>query len=219
MAYMWTIDYSQPPANLVKDGGDALVDGAAADVRFADGVWEEHHALEDPGQAISPGGGVFVSGYPARIEFAPTMAQFIKDPKIIPSLFNSSGAHLVSDQVKEIVERFEPETHQFFPIKLYWKNGELAEERWVLNVCQRVDGVDKEASELWENRYPDGRLSTLAIDRKSKKLILSYANINPYHLWVDKHYRGSTVFLSDNLMAAFKEAGVTGGIFKKVKAV
>ncbi|MEM9015040.1 MAG: DUF1629 domain-containing protein [Pseudomonadota bacterium] len=222
MAYMWRTGVHQALSNLVKknESGE-LIDGAGSDIRFAEGIWERHHAMDDPGSPIA-GGGVFRSGYPAKPETVPTMAQFIKNPKKIPDIFGSAGVKLVSDSVKHTIESLEPNIHRFYPIDLYWVNGESAERRWALNICQRIDGVDKEKSSLWESRYPvdkprvGGKLSALMLDHKHKRLVLSASQISGHHLWYDKYYSGMAAFLSDDLMAAFKAAKVTGARFTKV---
>ena len=178
--------------------------------------------MDDPGQGISPGGGGGggKSGYPAKEETVPTESQFHENPKTIPSIFNYSGAWLVDDKVKSVIESLEPGVHQFFPIKLLRVNGEVAEERWVLNICQRVDGVEPEKSDLKIKRRPADELITSIMPYAAKrKVVLVERVIKGHHLWIDKRYIGSTTFLSVELREAFKAAGVTGGHFEKVEAV
>ena len=210
MAYKWETHYRQPAADM-----------SAVGTRFADGVVEKFWATShlDRGIAITPGGGVFMSGYPANPETVPTEAQFLENPKKIPSVMGSSGARLVDSKVKEAIEALEPGVHQFFPIRLLWKNGELAEERWALNICQRIDSVDKEKSDIKIKKTKEGVISYMLPYGNKRKVVMIGQNIQSKHLWLDKYYTGNTAFLSDELMAAFKAAGVTGGQFDKVEAV
>ncbi len=88
---------------------------------------------------------------------------------------------LVSDRVKAIIERFEPDLHQFFPIDVIYKsNNELARKMYFLNVCTRLDSVDHELTTakmgnvMWR---PD----------LSGELVFKLDQIGHHHLWHDKH--------------------------------
>jgi hypothetical protein len=128
----------------------------------------------------------------------------------LPDAIYGRGMLLVSDRIQEIIERFEPGLHQFFPIDvIYTSNSELARKVFFLNICTRLDSVDhelttaKKGSVMWR---PD----------LGGELVFNMDQIGSHHLWHDKHvYNGR--MLSDALHDAMVEAGITGLVFHKDK--
>jgi hypothetical protein len=116
---------------------------------------------------------------------------------------------LVSDRVKAIVEQFEPEVHQFFPIDVIYKsNNELARKMFFLNICTRLDSVDHELSTV--------TMEYNTWDPATGVFVFNLDQIGDHHLWRDKHiYYG--LMISDALHDAMTQECITGLVFNKDK--
>jgi hypothetical protein len=129
----------------------------------------------------------------------------------LPDALHGRSIVFVSDRLKEIIERFEPSVHQFFPIDIIYKsNKELAAKMFYLNICTSLDSVDHDLStcELQNGRMwrPD----------KGGALVFNMDQIGNHHLWHDKHIMHGW-YVSEVLKEAIVQAGITGVVFNKRK--
>lgn len=77
-------------------------------------------------------------------------------PKVIRwksrrKLLDYEGAYVgysVSDRFRALIEEIEPGVHQFEPIRYETKDGSLIEDRWFWQICNRIDSVHAELSNL-----------------------------------------------------------------------
>lgn len=133
-----------------------------------------------------------------RLGKAIPMADFISAPR---------GAVFISDRVKEIIESFEPNVHQFFPMTVSHRGQEIGPLNYLI-IGSRLDSLDAEAcyppiptgARIWKR------------DRKNpaqNKIVVSAAAIEGKHLWHDQRVIGLRM-ISPELMAAFMEADVKG---------
>lgn len=151
-------------------------------------------------------------GRPIKPDYVPTKLEWggAKNRKL-PDAIHGRSMLLVSDRIKDIIERYEPRTHQFFPIDVFYKsNKELAAKMFFLNICTRLDSVDRELATcklqhglMWR---PD----------LSGELVFNMDQIGNHHLWHDKHISDGT-YASEELYQAMVKAGITGLVFNKRK--
>jgi hypothetical protein len=181
------------------------LDGDIRKIEYVDTTWEKG----------TVGGGFELGdlnlGRPIKPDNVPT--KFIwggpKNRKLPDALWGR-GILLVSDRLKSLVERFEPSTHQFFPVDVVFKSDkQLAAKMHFLNVCARLDSVDRRltTSEFDYNMWrPD----------KGGVLVFNLGQIGNHHLWHDKHiFKGWMI--SDALHDAMVKEGITGLVFHKDK--
>jgi hypothetical protein len=150
------------------------------------------------GRAIKP------DNVPARFEWGGP-----KNRKLPDALYGS-GVVFVSERLKAIIEHFEPGVHQFFPIDIIYKsNKELAAKMFFLNICTRLDSVDRDLTTspfggvMWR---PD----------EGGTLVFNMDQIGNHHLWHDKHIMHGWM-ISDQLHDAFVAQKITGLVFHKDK--
>jgi hypothetical protein len=160
-------------------------------------------------------GGLFKSGdlnlgRPIKPYFIPTKYEWggPKNRKLPDALYGR-GVLLVSDRIKHVVENFEPHLHQFFPTDVFYKsNKELARKMFFLNICTRLDSVDRELSTV--------TMDYSMWDPATGSFVFNLDQIASHHLWHDKHiFKGWMI--SNALHDAFVKQGVTGLVFQKDK--
>lgn len=111
----------------------------------------------------TPDGGmlniILGSGRPVKTEFMPTRMRWDEAAGPIPD-FNGSHELNISERARALIERVEQDVHQFIQVDYFLRDGKLAEKRWFLVPCHRIDSTDHERTTfvMIENRAPDGRL-------------------------------------------------------------
>ena len=69
--------------------------------------------------------------------------------KTIPDFVSVNGIWTVCEEFKEMVEKLEPELHEFIPIELIRKSGAPTEKRCCLsNIRQVIDSIVPERSDV-----------------------------------------------------------------------
>lgn len=77
----------------------------------------------------------------ADITNVPTVARLINDVPLHDA-FWIAHTGVVSQRLRDVIEGNEPNTHQFFPLKLHRKNGSLIPDNYfIMHVTQRVPCV------------------------------------------------------------------------------
>jgi hypothetical protein len=172
------------------------------------------------------------SGRPVKTEFMPTRMRWDEAAGQIPD-FELSLALNISEQARALIERFEPDVHQFIPVDYFLSDGKLLEKRWFLVVGHRIDSTDHDRTTfaMIERRNDDGSLWSkhwrpvydlvangqlekipphLSHDTKSE-LIFSNKKIGSRQLWMDMYLLSEKgPFMSDGLANAIVSAGLTG---------
>lgn len=136
--------------------------------------------------------------------------------------FDGGPLESVSTRAKTLIEQYEPGVHQFFPVAFCDIDGDFLEDRWFLNVCNRLDTIDRERVQgflllrgrRWRpiqdwlrdrpDEIPPGYDTT-----QPSRLVFNRAQIGGAHLWVDRHL-SSGIWVSDEFDAACDAAGLTG---------
>jgi hypothetical protein len=128
----------------------------------------------------------------------------------------SGGARAVCDEFRAMVEALEPGVHQFFPVELLRKDGSpviLGREWFLLNICNRVDAVVVERSNIYWEEKPGGR-RVMHPRRQPPGLVLRRSAIAGRHLWRGLTHLRVNEFWSDALMREVQRAKL-----RKVRAV
>ena len=140
--------------------------------------------------------------------------------KSLPDFFSLGGFLVVTERFREIVERLEPQTHQFLGVKLFKEKGLPIEgPRFFLNVFQKVDALVIEESNVEWIDHPEttsphlpGRIlpafRSLHRGPGPLQLVLSRQAIGTRHLWRGDRYFSAALFCSDQLLEAIAEANL-----------
>jgi len=118
----------------------------------------------------------------------------------VPDYYTPHGFPCVSLRFKDVVEGFEPDVHQFFPLTVLNKAGDEIAQRWLWVVCNRIDGVDREHTTMvlrkgtyWTSNWREGNES---VTIPGAKLYHSKKQTAGYHFWRDKHLMGGGIHAS-----------------------
>jgi hypothetical protein len=150
------------------------------------------------------GGGQWFSvlGGPVKDEFLPKrpLRAIKQSKKKDPEFTYASGSQpCVTEKVKDIIERFEPGVHQFFPVEIVAPNGTvLGRGRYMLNVVTLVDSI-VEGKNLSSNP-DDPHYSPF------QPLVARAADIAGLHFWRDKRLPEQGMFMSVELFKALDGA-------------
>lgn len=137
-------------------------------------------------------------GLPVGTRRLRTKARQINVRKRLPDIFVMPGLNAVSQRFRDLVEEFEPGTHQFFPLELSYKNGTPVEEPFfVFNCCVSLDSLLVRRSEVaWYNfndPLTSPRLNVLWRHRN----VLSRPAITGHHIWCSLRLRVAGLYVSD----------------------
>lgn len=114
----------------------------------------------------------------------------------------------VCDAFKDIVEAIEPGVHQFFRVEFEWKDGTSAGHRYLLNVCNRVDYIDREHSLLVKSGY-----GYEPVDGSPDNAFVHPEHVAGMALWYDKAFHSHAPFVSQSVVDSFHAAGLKGATF------
>jgi hypothetical protein len=158
----------------------------------------------------------------------PTKMRLTEPRKELKDFWNGPSNRVVSERLHAIIEELEPSAHQFFPMEAYTKNGALLDRCYGLIICNRIDAIDDEHSQLdrimgngelmFYNLYrPKGFGSPgERAYRPDQKMLLRRDKIGACHIWVDPHYSNGP-FVSQELGLRMKEIKATGVKLVEVK--
>ncbi len=181
----------------------------------------------------SPDGGAnlrdgyrFTSGRAVKSEFMPKRMEW-PDHHWIPD-FDGGYLITVSQRAKQLIESFEPGTHQWLPVEFYDAANNFLEMHYFLIACNRLDVVDRSHTTMII-RHGMWRPASDFRDRPEDippgldptapaKLVFNKAQIGRAHLWSDKHLSAG-YWISDELGEALCASGYTGLCLSKVEAV
>jgi hypothetical protein len=173
--------------------------------RFLDGdppkIRVEGPVTEEMERAIAPKHThQYILGYRIEGKNVPTIWQWTSKRQV-PDYYIPRGFPCISTRMKGVVEEFEPDVHQFFPVTVVNKAKEKIAERWLWVVCSRIDGVDREHTNLffqnerlWTSSYKvEGHWKKV----RNPKVVFNKSQTRGYHFWRDKHLMGGGIYASD----------------------
>jgi hypothetical protein len=118
------------------------------------------------------------------------------DQPILDVDMGYGGSLLVSDRFKDIVERFEPDTHQFFPMTIE-QRGKLLGRVSLFVIGNRLDTIHRDPNEP-DARGPDG----------GERRVFDRQKIGDHHAWYEQFAVGR--YASDALFEALQAANLSG---------
>ena len=139
----------------------------------------------------------WVSGTYIPPEVVPARVKITKGKRLFDWRTIRGGATLVSSRFKDIVEAIEPAKHQFFPIAVDQKTGELlGGQFYIFNVVGRIDSIIEEESNL----QPTGKgvVASWIYQRKTGewRCAVNTNVIAGRACWTESHF-GQVWFVSD----------------------
>ncbi|MCG7495094.1 imm11 family protein [Thalassobius sp. Cn5-15] len=130
--------------------------------------------------------------------------------KLADMVSNKIGL-IVSEKVKDIVEKFEPGVHAFYPITLEWsgKSAQKDDGHSIWIIQRSIKGLHPvliDPPYTGPNDYWDG---LNIIKHPNSTAVFSKDAIGNAHIWADPQLSYQRI-ISDELTEAFQEAKVTG---------
>jgi hypothetical protein len=119
----------------------------------------------------------------------------------------------VDEALKEIIERFEPGMHQFFPIEIRMPRAKVYPvQYYTLAIGQYINGFVPEKSKQGSYReygpeYPD-YYSLIDSRKEISGLAHSKSALGKAHLWRERDLNGALICFSDELESAIVGAGL-----------
>ncbi|MBB5697795.1 imm11 family protein [Sphingomonas yantingensis] len=166
-------------------------------------------------------------GYPVVPDSAPKTVLWSSRRLPPPDYaFGNNEIMLVSGRFRDLVERFEPDVHQFLPVDMVHKKGEAPFDTFYWFVCcQLIDSIDPDRTTLawdgddYEEHMDDGfRRGFWRYDHNvSPPPVPAYslAAIGDRHLWRDPYWAREVVRSSNVFGEAMIEAELTGFAINK----
>lgn len=129
--------------------------------------------------------------------------------KPIPDLFPLPGLNGVNQRFRDLVETFEPGLHQFFPLKLFGRDGSpLDGTYYIFNCAVGIDAIIHTTAEpKWATNMAG---MPILFTGQEKKFELSRQAIGDRHLWCGKTVAIWELFASDVFYEAIKRNKIVG---------
>ncbi|MFQ6547712.1 imm11 family protein [Aestuariibius sp. 2305UL40-4] len=151
-------------------------------------------------------------GFPVPEELAPPPVAHEIESAPLSDVFPMSGVFAVSQRFRSIIEEFEPNVHQFFPVTLRRykprnKDAEPDELYFILNVCQRFDAVfsgPEKRRPITETERGD-EAGKPVISIKGRTRTFSKQKIAGRHLWQGNVFGRRENYISDALADRLKK--------------
>ena len=112
-------------------------------------------------------------------EHMPTRIQREGPKRPTPDVVFNHSIPVVDEVFRNIVERFDPGAHQFFPVDIVWGDGSLAARKYFLVVGRRLDTVNRQLTTMERGKFfykpvKDGD-NRLVFDTKTDRPVPSVA--------------------------------------------
>jgi hypothetical protein len=168
---------------------------------------------------IGPIGEALESGFRVKAQDLPSKVRY-DDARQVLDFDTMSVVDFVSPRAKALIERFEPDVHQFEPVEYVRSDGTHVADMFVFVVCRRLDTMDRAHTNMllsphrwvWAKdlarRKPE--LVPPGTDLEAKpRFVFNLGQIGDAHIWRDIHIH-PTVYSSDAIVEAIKAEGLTG---------
>jgi hypothetical protein len=134
--------------------------------------------------------------------------------KTIPDIGPISAKLSMCREARELIESFEPDVHQFFPVEItrkrstkpiYRLDGRILEEPYFLfNVQTILDAVWIDRSQLQVFRHLPDATPVVGALPGNYNIVLRKSVIDGHHIWRGGYQMGHNLFFSDALVAAIE---------------
>jgi hypothetical protein len=123
----------------------------------------------------------------------------------------ASGLWAVDETLKDIIERFEPGVHHFFPLQITMPKKQAYPKRYyIMAIGQYLDSFSPEKSN--ERSWRDRTMGYYTAFDETKKylagLAFSKSVFGKAHLWRERHLISPEIIFSDELQAEIAKAGL-----------
>lgn len=163
----------------------------------------EPYYFRDMPHETPPGARIDVEGFPRTFKIK-------SSHKTLPDFFLLSGKYAISSKTKSLLDRLEPDVHQFIPVKLLKKSGEAFEGNFfVLHICFAVDAIAPEQSDVSVYTTPAGR-KTLRLSKVRPNLAARKDRIEGRHFWIGDESFNNLFFSSDEFFEQVRKAKLAG---------
>lgn len=174
--------------------------------------WEKRYPVPGPNSrlALDIVGGWRTGDRKTLPEEMPKELIARRSRKSWPDAFTTvNGLHVVSARAKDVIERFDPDLHQFFPLSLRTKSGDEIEGPWfAMNVTVRQDSIVVERSNVYVSTRAPDRLCSINSRSKPEDIVVQSERLSPdIHFWREARFQGSLLG-SDAFVSALKAEGV-----------
>ena len=163
-------------------------------------------ATSDGGVALR-GSSTSFSGRRAKPETLPKVIRWKSRQKI--GDFSGVFRKTVSDRLRTLIDEIEPGVHQFEPVRFLAKDGSIMEDRWVWQICNRIDSVSRQATKMiLRNGVIWAADFTLPKEQRGP-MVFDTKKIGSAKFWHDKHV-GAGNFCTDDVRETLDKAKITG---------
>lgn len=168
----------------------------------------------------------FHSGYPFPIPDFEFGVRIETKPRRLPMFLPLGFAYAIPQQIIDLIEAIEPGVHRYWPTDMTWEDGTaVAEKRWILNVCNRLDTLLPEVSQdMWVTKPPVGEGDYVITARffGLEKTDLAQRRANPpslfgskdridgHAIWLEYRLGSGNIYFSDPFVAALLPLGISG---------
>ncbi|NJM83759.1 MAG: hypothetical protein HC844_16040 [Tabrizicola sp.] len=174
-----------------------------------------------------PYGGRFVHGRipiaPLELHEWPTDFRSDKGYKALGALINANGYPAVTEPMRDLLERLEPEVHRFNPFQITMPRGaKYPETYFLVQIGRFLDAFLPEKSDVGAWRQDEKFLDYSPAYENAKYfsgLAVSGAVTAGAHLWRDRRLSPNDMFISDELHEAARAAGLRLPKHYKMKTV
>ena len=160
---------------------------------------------------------------PIKAHEPPKWYETVKTYSSLGSLIELPNQILaVDDALKSIIERLEPEVHQFFPIQITMPKGAVYPKRYfVMAIGRYFDSFSKEKSKVgcWKDRGNGYYSALYNLKEHLTGLAFSKTVFGNAHLWRERHMSEPEILFSDELQAEITKAGLRLPKHYQMKAV
>jgi len=170
---------------------------------------------------------LFLLGMEIELENQPTKWHW-NSTRPLPDCNKPEAFPLIPEKMKSIIEEFEPEVHQFFPVQVVDKKKQPLARRWLWNVCNRINSVDPDhTTYVWREGgawvHPNGVEDSdlpAGYDRGvDAKLVFSNERVGGAHCWRDPNLLAQRLYCSQAVGDTLLAEGFTGLELSEVESV
>lgn len=170
--------------------------------------WVDNHYKGEV-REVAPGVVISIESHPFAF-YPDLIAQVVTRHKKLYDFFQIGQIFCVSDRFRNLIEKFEPDTHKFFEVSILDKGGNKFAGRYFLfNICTSVDALIIEKSSLKKYYSADGTRFSVAERGGDRFRCLSKVVTQNKHIWFDIRTH-STIYVSDAVFAQIKREKIAG---------
>lgn len=146
------------------------------------------------------------SGRRVKPESLPKVMRWMSQRQLLD--YEAAFVPTISERFRALIEEIEPRVHQFEPIEFIAKDRSPLGSRWFWQVCNRLDTVDREKTDLVMGNVIWRTDESIPKDQRIG-YVFNLFQIGNAQFWFDKH-QCSMKLCSDKAKIRIEAAGITG---------